>query len=93
MVCSVKCSESGMIVDLVILFIIVIVGDVEVLMCWFKIGGILIVNEKNQLIGIFINCDFCFEENMQVLIIILMMVENLIIVLVGIILDQVWEIL
>ena len=93
MVRSVKRSESGMIVDPVTLPITATVGDAEALMRRFKIGGIPIVNEKNQLIGILTNRDLRFEENMQAPITTLMTAENLITAPVGTTLDQAREIL
>lgn len=91
-VCSVKCFESGMIVDLVMLEVDVIIGDVFSLMWCFKIGGIFIVDKVNKLVGILINWDLCFEICFDVFVWELMIKDNFIIVFVGINLEQACDI-
>ncbi|MES2140897.1 MAG: IMP dehydrogenase [Bacteroidota bacterium] len=60
---KVKRSESGMILDPVTLLENANVTDALNLMKEFKIGGIPVVNAKNQLIGIVTNRDLRFEKN------------------------------
>jgi len=62
---KVKRSESGMILDPVTLTENATVKDATALMKDFKIGGIPILNEKKQLIGIVTNRDLRFEKNMK----------------------------
>jgi IMP dehydrogenase len=58
---SVKRSESGMIIDPVTLRRDASVGDALALMKKYSIGGIPIVGENNQLVGILTNRDLRFE--------------------------------
>jgi IMP dehydrogenase len=58
---SVKRSESGMIIDPVTLRRDARVGDALALMKKYSIGGIPIVGENNQLVGILTNRDLRFE--------------------------------
>jgi IMP dehydrogenase len=60
---SVKRSESGMIIDPVTLRIDATVGDALNLMKRYSIGGIPIINDHNQLIGILTNRDLRFETS------------------------------
>lgn len=90
---SVKRSESGMIVDPVTLSVDAIVGDALALMQRFKIGGIPIINNRNELIGILTNRDLRFENNMARPIKELMTSENLVTAPVGTTLDQARDIL
>lgn len=46
----------------------------------YKIGGILVVDDNRYLVGIVINCDFCFECNMDKCIDEVMIKENLVII-------------
>ncbi len=75
---SVKRSESGMIIDPVTLPRSAKVGDALNLMKQYSIGGIPIVDDKNQLIGILTNRDLRFEANLNRPITDLMTSENLI---------------
>ncbi len=75
---SVKRSESGMIIDPVTLTREATVGQSLALMKRFKIGGIPVVNDNNELIGILTNRDLRFEENMQRPITDIMTHENLV---------------
>jgi IMP dehydrogenase len=60
---KVKRSESGMILDPVTLLENASVTDALRLMKEFKIGGIPVINDKKQLIGIVTNRDLRFEKN------------------------------
>ena len=59
---KVKRSESGMIQDPVTLSIDSTVGDALELMKEHRIGGIPIVNEKQNLLGIVTNRDLRFQK-------------------------------
>lgn len=80
---SVKRSESGMIIDPVTLSKDAVVGDAQALMKRFSIGGIPIVNDSNELIGILTNRDLRFEKNYDRPILDLMTTENLVTAPVG----------
>lgn len=60
---KVKRSESGMIQDPVTLSLNATVGDALQLMKEHSIGGIPVVNGKNDLVGIVTNRDLRFEKN------------------------------
>ena len=75
---KVKRSESGMIIDPVVLNADSLVGDARALMRNHKIGGIPIVDDNNKLIGILTNRDLRFETNMSKSVKDLMTSENLI---------------
>lgn len=75
---SVKRSESGMIIDPVTLKKDARVGDALRMMSNYKIGGIPVINNENELIGILTNRDLRFEENMARPITEIMTSENLI---------------
>ena len=59
----VKRSESGMILDPVILPLTALVSDAKKSMNQYKIGGIPIVDENGKLSGIVTNRDLRFEKN------------------------------
>tara|TARA_B100000767_G_C19778143_1_gene543981 strand:- start:5264 stop:6736 length:1473 start_codon:yes stop_codon:yes gene_type:complete len=59
----VKRSESGMILDPVILPLTALVSDAKKNMTQYKIGGIPIVDENGRLTGIVTNRDLRFEKN------------------------------
>lgn len=61
----VKRSESGMILDPVIMSEAATIGDALALMKENKIGGIPVVNDKGILAGIVTNRDLRFEKNMK----------------------------
>ena len=61
----VKRSESGMILDPVVLPLTAIVSDANKNMTKYKIGGIPIVDEHGKLSGIVTNRDLRFEKNDQ----------------------------
>jgi IMP dehydrogenase len=62
---SVKRAENGMIYDPITIHRDSLVGDALNLMQEFKIGGIPVVNEQHELVGIVTNRDLRFEQNMQ----------------------------
>lgn len=61
----VKRSESGMVIDPVTLNESALISDALRLMKEHKIGGIPVVSEKGQLVGIITNRDLRFEKNMK----------------------------
>ena len=75
---KVKRSESGMILDPITLGIEALVGDAFTMMKEHKIGGIPIVNDKMEFLGIVTNRDLRFEKNMNLSIKDVMTKENLI---------------
>ena len=89
----VKRSESGMILDPVVLPLTAIVADANKNMTKYKIGGIPIVNEHGKLSGIVTNRDLRFEKNDQRLITEVMTSKNLITVKEGTSLSDAEEIL
>lgn len=62
---KVKRSESGMILDPIVLPLNSLVSDALSIMKEHKIGGIPIVNDQNDLIGIVTNRDLRFEKNLS----------------------------
>jgi IMP dehydrogenase len=62
---KVKRSESGMILDPVILHRDATIGDALALMAEHKIGGIPVIGEDRKLEGIVTNRDLRFEKNMK----------------------------
>ena len=62
---KVKRSESGLILDPIVLHEEATIGDALRLMRENKIGGIPIVNKKGKLVGILTNRDLRFETNMK----------------------------
>ena len=89
----VKRSESGMILDPVVLPLSAIVADANRNMQQYKIGGIPIVNEQGKLSGIVTNRDLRFEKNDQRPITEVMTSKNLITVKEGTSLSDAEEIL
>ena len=85
---TVKRSESGMILDPVILSVKSKVIDAKEKMARYKIGGIPIVKSNGMLIGIVTNRDLRFEKNNKRPISEVMTSENLITVKKGISMDQ-----
>lgn len=61
----VKRSESGMILQPITMFVTGTVGDALSLMNKYKISGIPILNESNQLVGIVTNRDLRFETDLK----------------------------
>lgn len=90
---KVKRSESGMILDPVILDENAVVGDALRLMKENKIGGIPVVNSDGKLTGIITNRDLRFEKNRDQAISAIMTRENLITGPKGISLESAEEIL
>ncbi|WP_433902440.1 IMP dehydrogenase [Sphingobacterium puteale] len=76
---KVKRSESGMIQDPVTLLASANVGDAFNIMKEHKIGGIPVVNEKGQLVGIVTNRDLRFQKDMTRPINELMTKDNLVV--------------
>ncbi|WP_104385791.1 IMP dehydrogenase [Sphingobacterium sp. HMA12] len=76
---KVKRSESGMIQDPVTLLATATVGDAFNIMKEHKIGGIPVVNEKGQLVGIVTNRDLRFQKDMTRPINELMTKDNLVV--------------
>jgi IMP dehydrogenase len=62
---TVKRAENGMIYDPITIHRDSLVSDALSLMQEFKIGGIPVVNEQHELVGIVTNRDLRFEQNMQ----------------------------
>ncbi len=60
---KVKRAENGMIIDPITLHSNALVADALRLMAEYKIGGIPVVNEYNELVGIVTNRDLRFERN------------------------------
>lgn len=75
---KVKRAESGMILDPVTLSKDATVRDAKAMMAEFRIGGIPVVNEDKELIGIITNRDLRFEKNNDRLIDEVMTKENLV---------------
>ena len=75
---KVKRAESGMILDPVTLLKDATVEDAKAMMAEFKIGGVPVVNEAKNLIGIITNRDLRFEKDNDRLIDEVMTKENLI---------------
>ena len=75
---KVKRSESGMILDPITLSVEAKVGDAMNIMQEFKIGGIPIINKKNELVGIVTNRDLRFEKDLSLPIRKIMTTENII---------------
>ncbi len=90
---NVKRSESGMIIDPITVLKNALVGDALALMKKYKIGGIPVIDENRQLIGILTNRDLRFETNLSRPITELMTVENLITAPLGTTLEQAKSIL
>ncbi len=80
---KVKRSESGMIMEPVTLAADAILREAVNLMRDHKIGGIPVVNEKNQLVGIITNRDLRFEKDLDKKVSDVMTRENLITAAVG----------
>ena len=89
----VKRSESGMILDPIVLPLTAIVADANRNMQQYKIGGIPIVDEHGKLSGIVTNRDLRFEKNDQRSITEVMTSKNLITVKEGTSLSDAEEIL
>ncbi|GAB4251263.1 MAG: IMP dehydrogenase [Vicingaceae bacterium] len=90
---KVKRSESGMIQDPVTLHVDANVGDALELMSKFKIGGIPVVNQSNDLVGIVTNRDLRFQKNMSTPVKEVMTTTNIITTKQGTDLDKAREIL
>jgi IMP dehydrogenase len=89
----VKRSESGMIVDPVTLQLDATIADAKALMSRHRIGGIPVVNDQRELVGILTNRDLRFETATDRPISDRMTTENLITAPVGTTLEQAKQIL
>ncbi len=85
---KVKRSESGMILDPIILPANAVLSDAHNIMREFKIGGIPVVDENRKLIGILTNRDLRFERNGSRPVKEIMTRENLVTAQEGITLDE-----
>lgn len=90
---KVKRSESGMIIDPITLLVDKTVAEAKQLMQTHKIGGIPVINEAGELIGIVTNRDLRFEKNDDKKVSEVMTSKNLITAKVGTSLKQAEEIL
>ncbi|MCS7029423.1 MAG: IMP dehydrogenase [Bacteroidia bacterium] len=90
---KVKRSESGMIIDPVVLKDTATVGDARLMMQENKIGGIPVVNNQGKLVGIVTNRDLRFEQSDKRPITEVMTHQNLIVAQEGITLQEAEEIL
>jgi IMP dehydrogenase len=75
---KVKRSESGMIIDPIVLGTKATISDAKRLMAENKIGGIPVVDEAHKLVGIVTNRDLRFEKNPDRLCVEIMTAQNLI---------------
>ncbi len=85
---QVKRSQSGMILDPITLNVNAKVGDANEIMREFKIGGIPIINEGGNLIGILTNRDLRFINDMNLPVKEVMTHENLVTANEGCTLDE-----
>lgn len=85
---KVKRSQSGLILDPITLNVNATVQEAENIMREFKIGGIPIIDEGSNLVGIITNRDLRFQKDMSVPVSRIMTSENLITAQEGITLDQ-----
>lgn len=85
---QVKRSQSGMILDPITLNVNAKVGDANEIMSEFKIGGIPIINEGGNLIGILTNRDLRFINDMNLPVKEVMTHENLVTANEGCTLDE-----
>lgn len=85
---QVKRSQSGMILDPITLNVNAKVGDANEIMGEFKIGGIPIINEVGNLIGILTNRDLRFINDMNLPVKEVMTHENLVTANEGCTLDE-----
>ncbi len=90
---KVKRSQSGLILDPVVLKVNSTVRDAEKIMREYKIGGIPVVDDNRKLLGIITNRDLRFEKNMKTPVADIMTKESLITAPEGITLAQAEKIL
>ncbi len=84
----VKRSESGMILDPIVLRPVDTVGDARQRMARYHIGGIPVVDDDRRLVGIVTNRDLRFQPDNDVLLSTIMTTEGLITAPVGTTLDE-----
>lgn len=53
-----------MIDEFIMIFLNVILVDVEEFCYIYWIFGVFVVDDKENLVGIIMNCDMCFEDNL-----------------------------
>jgi IMP dehydrogenase len=75
---KVKRSQSGMILDPITLPETATLADAHRIMADFKIGGIPVVNQRDELIGIITNRDLRFQKDLSMPVVLIMTKENLI---------------
>lgn len=85
---KVKRSQSGLILDPVTLQVGATVRDAEKIMREFKIGGIPVIDERGNLLGIITNRDMRFQKNMSTPVQDIMTRENIITAPEGITLEK-----
>ena len=85
---KVKRSESGMILDPIVLTDTATLGDAYQIMREFKIGGIPVVDQSKKLIGILTNRDLRFQRELSKPVTEIMTKERLITALEGISLEE-----
>lgn len=88
-----KKSESGVINDFIFIYAYRILVDVKVIMDNYKILGVFVVDDKGLLIGILINRDVRFEIDLSKKVGDVMIKMFLVIVYVGISLDEVSDLM
>jgi IMP dehydrogenase len=90
---KVKRSQSGMILDPITLPETATLADAHRIMADFKIGGIPVVNQRDELIGIITNRDLRFQKDLTMPVELIMTKEKLIIAPEGIDLQKAEDIL
>jgi IMP dehydrogenase len=75
---KVKRSQSGMILDPITLPETATLADAHRIMADFKIGGIPVVNQRDELMGIITNRDLRFQKDLSMPVVLIMTKENLI---------------
>ena len=90
---KVKRSQSGMILDPIILSPQADLREANRLMAEFKIGGIPVVNEQGKLIGIITNRDLRFQKDLSILVVNIMTKKNVITASEGVSLEEAENIL
>lgn len=78
-----------MIVDLIMMWFDQWIYEVLEMMVIYKILGVFVIDGEGQFVGIFINCDLCFEMDIDKQIFELMMKENFVMVVVGMMFEEV----
>lgn len=92
-VSKVKRSESGMITNPITLDVNATLQDAHNLMSKYKISGLPVIDDENNLLGIITNRDLKYRENLNALVVDIMTRENLITAKIGTTFEQAKEIL